>query len=272
MHLVVMHPKTEEFLYHLLFTCDVLFHPTARNLSHSFESWAYQKGLNRRLIHLERRQLLEQRPAESERGSAVARVVRLTQAGKLHVLGGRDPEQRWSRPWDGLWRLVAFDFPERQNHVRDRLRLHLRSQGFGYLQNSVWITPDPLEEEKSALAGMEVDVESLILLEARPCAGESDQDIVVGAWNFERINSLYQEELRILESRPPGPLTDEPAARAFQRWAAKERAAWQVAVNSDPLLPERLLPKSYLGRNVWRTRLRTIAQGAIQMRSFAAAR
>jgi DNA-binding transcriptional regulator PaaX len=122
----------------------------------------------------------------------------------------------------------------------------------------------------SALAGLEVDVESMILLEAKPCAGESDQDIVAGAWNFERINTLYEEELRVLDSRPQGLLKDEPAARTFQRWAADERSTWQAAIHADPLLPTRLLPKNYLGRKVWQTRLRTIAQGAIQMRSFAA--
>ena len=60
--------------------------------------------------------------------------------------------------------------PTGQNAQRERLRRYLRDKGFGYLQNSVWITPDPLAEERQILGGGKINVESLILLEVRPCA------------------------------------------------------------------------------------------------------
>ena len=41
--------------------------------------------------------------------------------------------------------MVVFDLPEAKNKLRVRLRRFLQEQHFGYLQNSVWITPDPLE-------------------------------------------------------------------------------------------------------------------------------
>ena len=95
---------------------------------------------------------------------------RLSTQGRLHALGGRDPEERWARPWDGQWRLVLFDVPTGQNSQRERLRRYLRDKGFGYLQNSVWIRPDPLTEERQILGGGKINVESLILQETRPCA------------------------------------------------------------------------------------------------------
>ena len=61
----------------------------------------------------------------------------VTAQGRLHVLGGRDPETQWARPWDGQWRLVLFDVPTGQNSQRERLRRYLRDKGFGYVQNSV---------------------------------------------------------------------------------------------------------------------------------------
>lgn len=45
-----------------------------------------------------------------------------------------------------------------------------RDKGFGYLQNSVWISPDPLAQEREILGGGKINVESLLLLEARPRA------------------------------------------------------------------------------------------------------
>jgi hypothetical protein len=127
-------------------------------------------------------------PAFIRIGQVAERIYRLTAQGRLHVLGGRDPEQRWARHWDGQWRIVLFDLPVGRSAHRVRLWRYLRNRGFGYLQNSMWITPDPLKEEHGILTGGKIDVESLILLQARPCAGESDEQIVAGAWDFERIN------------------------------------------------------------------------------------
>jgi len=118
------------------------------------------------------------------------RVYRLTRQGRLHALGGRDPQARWAREWDGRWRLVLFDVPTAQNSHRTRLRRYLRDKGFGYLQNSVWITPDSLDAERQILVGGKINVESLLLLEARPCAGESDAEIVAGAWDLNSSTTV----------------------------------------------------------------------------------
>ena len=54
-----MKPKTEEFLNLLLWSADLLARPTFRNLTDSYESWAYRNGLLRQVATLERQQLLE---------------------------------------------------------------------------------------------------------------------------------------------------------------------------------------------------------------------
>jgi len=195
-------------------------------------------------------------------------VYRLTWQGRLHALGGRDPQARWSREWDGRWRLVLFDVPTAQNSHRTQLRRYLRDKGFGYLQNSVWITPDSLEEERRILVDGKIDVESLILLEARPCAGESDEEIVVGAWDFGRNNRCYARHLKILGERPEGALRTEAAARVLQNWAASEREAWLDAVTHDPLLPARILPSDYLGQQAWQQRAEVLQKAGRQLRTY----
>ena len=260
---VRLQPKTEEFLYFLLWSADQLIHPTFRNLNGSYESWAYRHGLLRQIATLEKQKFVECKETASD-----ARFCRLTAQGRLHALGGRDPEAQWSRPWDGRWRLVLFDVPVEHNAKRSRLRRYLRSRGFGYLQNSVWITPDALLEEIETLRGARVDVESLILLEARPCAGESDGDIVAGAWDFRHINRLYNRHLDVLAAQPTGRLARAGDAQALRRWAAAERAAWIRAVSSDPLLPQKLLPSDYLGRRAWQGRIRSLGRANRDLRTF----
>jgi phenylacetic acid degradation operon negative regulatory protein len=257
--------KTEELLYLLLWACDMAAHPTFRNLTDSFESWAYRTGFHRQLTALERRRLLESKP-----DSTGGRLHRLTEAGRRLVLGARDPVSRWKRRWDGKWRMVLFDVPQNRASDRTRLRRSLADRGFGYLQNSVWITPDPLTGEREALATGPVDVESLILLEARPCAGESNAEIVAGAWDFDAINRSYERHAEVLEQLPRQPIIGEAAARQLQRWFREERLTWSETMSLDPLLPKCLHPAGYPGAKAWKRRLGIMAEASRQMRAFRA--
>jgi phenylacetic acid degradation operon negative regulatory protein len=255
--------RSAEFLNLLLWTADQLMRPTFRNLTDSYESWAYRKGLLGQLHRLERRRWIERKASAPK-----DRIYRLTEEGRLHVLGGRDPEQRWTRFWDGQWRMVLFDLPLGNDAQRRRLWSYLRDKGFGYLQNSVWITPDPLEKEREFLARERIDVESLILLDARPCADETDEQIVAGAWDFERINNRYTHHLNVLKQRPSSLLRSEAAASALQRWAGAEHEAWLNAVTKDPLLPQQILPSGYLGKRAWQRRKEVLHQAGQQIGSF----
>ncbi len=263
-----MKAKTEELLYLLMWTCEMIARPAFRNLTDSFESWAYRNGLMRQLAELERRKFLESSCLPSSEGPAEPRAVRLSELGKLHALGGRDPEAEWRRPWDGRWRVILFDLPNSQTALRDGLRRSLRKRGFGYLQNSAWITPNPWAKEQKILLGTKANVESLILLEALAGAGESDAEIVAGAWDFPAINTLYTRHRKVLATRPKAALDDVAAARALRKWAATERSTWLTAVTADPLLPEVLLPADYLGRIVWHERVQVLRQAAGQIREF----
>ena len=241
--------------------------PSFRNLNESFEGWAYRNGFLRQIASLEKQKFLERKQS----GEGGGRLCRLTEKGRLFALGGRDPIARWSRPWDGQWRMVLFDVPKAQDARRSRLRRYLRTRGFGYLQNSVWITPDPLDEEVEMLRGAKIDVESLILLQAKPCAGESDSEIVAGAWDFAGINRRYARHLEILRNKPAGEPKGKSGAEEFRRWAASERSAWRKAVEADPLLPDPLLPRDYFGRRVWRERVRVLAGARKQLSAFRTA-
>jgi phenylacetic acid degradation operon negative regulatory protein len=256
-------PKTEEFLYLLLWATNMALRPTFRNLTDSFEAWAYRNDLRRQLAILEKRRLLE-----SEQLSDGQRLHRLTEAGRRLALGPRDPVSRWKRRWDGKWRMVVFDVPQRRAGERIRLRRSLADRGFGYLQDSVWITPDPLKGERSVLSTAPVDVETLILLEARPCAGESDAQIVAGAWDFEAINAGYALHRQVLDRWPHRFPFSEADATRLQQWCCEERQAWNAAISFDPLLPERLLPADYHGREAWKRRAEVMGRVGRNIRAF----
>jgi DNA-binding transcriptional regulator PaaX len=245
--------RTELFLYSLLWTAEKLSRPTFRNLNESFEGWAYRSGMSRRVAELERKDFLE-------RLNKTDRIYRLTSLGRIRALGGRDPDAQWSRPWDGWWRVISFDVPVAENRKRNQLRFYLRSRFFGLLQRSLWISPDPLDTEIRLLRRTHIDAQSLILLQAKPCGGEANAQLVSVAWDFDHINMLYRNHIEILNDCPSHKVKDKQQAAALVRWAQKEHRAWTTAVKNDPLLPKVLLPSGYQGRRAWQRRIQVFGQ------------
>ena len=51
---------------------------------------------------------------------------------------------RYKKPklrWDGNWRIIFFDIPEKKRHLRDYLRSIIKTLGFKEFQKSTWIYP-----------------------------------------------------------------------------------------------------------------------------------
>lgn len=73
----------------------------------------------------------------------------LTNEGKgyLKIVSISDFKITKPKRWDGNWRMVCFDIPEKYRLGRDTLRKLLRLGGFYQLQKSVFIHPYPCEEE-----------------------------------------------------------------------------------------------------------------------------
>ncbi len=248
---------TKLFLWEMLALADELFSPSLCNLNQSFEGWAHRKGLLRQIQRLEAEAFLERQP-----GGAADRVYRLTPKGRIAALGGKDPETLWNRSWDGRWRLLMFDLPERPQAPRARLRKVLREHGLGCLQGSVWITPDPLTPIRKRLRG-DRHPSSLLLFEGVASGGEKPLQIVNEAWDFDGIHMEWAGYASILEQGRPFLKSDVLAADVFREWAEAEYAAWLRVLEVDPLLPGQLLPRRYRGRQIWKRRM-TIWKGLAQ--------
>jgi phenylacetic acid degradation operon negative regulatory protein len=240
----------EDWLLAMLWGAEQLMVASSKSFDEPFEGWARRHGLHGRLARMERRKLVRR---EKRAGKL---IFTLTQQGRLAALGGQDALSRWSRPWDGQWRQLLFDLPQHQQKTRMRLWRWLRQNGFGYLQQSVWICPDPVAEISAALDDFRDDVESLIVMEARCCRGYKNEAVVCGAWDFEEINRRHEGYLATatLSASERKRLATSPAE--LGAWLRRERIAWQHAMAIDPLLPRVLWPKSYRGEAAWQARIR----------------
>lgn len=239
----------------LLWTCEIVAQRKGMNMLESYEGWYYRKGFMRQLQRLEHRSRLI-RSHRTDRG----RIYRLTGEGLRRASGERDPLDCWRRPWDGLWRMVVFDVPEIERKARDQLRRTLKTGGFGYLQHSVWISPHPLDLLDGQFSRKDIDVQAVTILNAQPCSGVTNQDLVAGAWNFKEINARYARYKAHLLTRPSANHSRENGLECLAGWLREERQLWIEALMHDPLLPECLLPGGYQGSGAWQLR-----QTAIQL-------
>lgn len=120
-----------------------------RAIDFTYNSWAYtyrdrgrfplkKTALSQALKRLREKGFIEYVP-DSEL------AYRLTDEGrdramlaKLALEGGE---------WDGKWRLVLFDVPEKRRAARDLLRNKLKQWGFKPWQQSVWVTKKSCTKE-----------------------------------------------------------------------------------------------------------------------------
>ena len=238
-------------MYQLLWAESGLATNFLGGINETYGFWASRSGFGRQVGRWEAEGILE----TVEPGLQKDRIIRLTQAGRLAAMGGRDPEERWARHWDRKWRLILFDIPRHDWKLRKFFIRGLRECGCGCLQGSVWISPDIPDEHEGIFKERGLNCSHLILLNSNSKGRAVDSRMVRAAWDFERINHLYAKELAVLRMLEDGHL---PSLEALLEWGKLENEAWHEAVTLDPLLPEQLVPRDYLGKKVWRLRHRTL--------------
>lgn len=74
--------------------------------------------------------------------------LRITEAGRkvFAFEQAKVALKNQKKKWDGRWRMVVFDIPERRGHIRARLRAYMNEIGFVRLQDSVWVYPYDCED------------------------------------------------------------------------------------------------------------------------------
>ncbi|OHA12486.1 MAG: hypothetical protein A3J10_01600 [Candidatus Sungbacteria bacterium RIFCSPLOWO2_02_FULL_54_10] len=76
--------------------------------------------------------------------------------------------------WDGIWRIVMFDIPNRHKWARDALRGRLQAMGFYRMQESIFIFPHPCDEEISFLTDILSVASYVRLVSTRDISNDTD--------------------------------------------------------------------------------------------------
>ncbi len=106
------------------------------------------KLINQRKLNEEIRKLYGSKLVDFKENSDKSSTLVLTKKGKLKALNFHFEKMKIRRDnWDGKWRIVIFDIPEKLRRGRDALRDKLKKLGFYELQKSVFVFPYKCEDE-----------------------------------------------------------------------------------------------------------------------------
>ncbi|MBP6044710.1 hypothetical protein KBC14_01745 [Candidatus Woesebacteria bacterium] len=163
----------------------------------------------------------------------------LTDVGFVEV--SRDfPYFRFFREdWDGVWRILSYEIPERRRELRDKLRREVASWGLGPWHRSFWLTPHPIIGDLKNLISGKEEQQYVQAFESSHVFGDREV-LIEKVWGKVKLHEKYKD--------------------LFKQWhevLSKDMdklAKFSVIVNSyvdlirvDPGLPKELLGKSWIG-------------------------
>lgn len=165
--------------------------------------------------------------------------IKITPHGLRFLSQSLHLEKFSRRKWDEKWRVVIFDINEKDRKSRDFLRRELKDLGFGMLQESVWISPFPIEDELSDLLDT-WEIKGEILVSRSEILIGNQKDIAGRVWDLGKINDEYLDLNEEWESLPESGRTKGAAFKFQQRYFD--------LLKRDPFLPVELLPKVWFAK------------------------
>lgn len=155
------------------------------------------------------------------------KLMRLTEKGRKE-LWQMFPILKWrEKPWDGIWRVVMYDFPQSSRYQRDRWRQALKKIGMGQWQLSVWVSPYPVIEKMDKVI-KEMSLEEWVTVcEVKRVVGGSDKEFADRVWGLSKLNDDYKQMI--------------------VNWKEVKRGDCIQKMVEDPFLPKELLPDNWSG-------------------------
>lgn len=164
----------------------------------------------------------------------------LSSKGKL-LIKTRLPFKKYDT-WDGQWRIVLLDLPQRERNYRLLLVEELTRLGFAPLLRGAYVSPHPLLRSIDRLASNWGIRQHIQLITAQ----KIDDDKLRSKWNLKQINEQYKNFLKKMAR----------VSRHARLWPlqAKELEHEFVEIfSSDPHLPPEFLPEDWAGEEAYST-------------------
>lgn len=175
----------------------------------------------------------------------------LTERGRRRMEEAAERIYKFKREqWDGQWRMLVYNIPEKKRELRAQIRQELKWLGWGSLTNSVWITPNKIIDiTREHLRPYRIN-RHLEIFEAKHVAFSSDQELVKECWDWTEIEARYEEFLSLYRPRFQEAIEEEITPRIAFVEKTELVHEYRKFLFIDPRLPAELSPAQSLGEEV----------------------
>lgn len=126
------------------------------------------------------------------RKDQVSDAYELTDLGKAE-LSLEFPYVRYiNTEWDGVWRIVSYEIPEKKRELRDRLRREMAGWGLGPWHRSFWLTPHPIIEPLNLLLRGKEEEQYVQAFESSHKLGDREV-LIEKVWGKSSLETKYKE-------------------------------------------------------------------------------
>ncbi len=114
-------------------------------LKNTADAW---RDINEKKLRDEIRKLYQSKLISRKENPDGSYTIILTEKGRMKTLTYYFEKMKIEKEkWDGKWRIVTFDIPEKKRGGRDAFRGKIKEIGFHEFQKSVWIYPYKCKDE-----------------------------------------------------------------------------------------------------------------------------
>lgn len=202
--------------------------------------------LSTSVYRLEREGLIHRRKA------AKGFILELTKEGKNFLekkKAALSRDRSRSKKWDGKWRFLIFDIPEKSRKFRDEFRKTLKTLGFGMIQKSVWISPHNHDARMKKLINSSTLAEHIHFFTVEKIEPLSQEDVLIKAFDLETVQSTYEAFISFVEKTGKdldGLVKDSLLTSDLVLWHQNElELEYESAISLDPFPPVELLPEDW---------------------------
>ena len=145
--------------------------------------------------------------------------------------------------WDGKWRVISYEIPEKKREIRDRLRREMQGWGLGPWHRSFWLTPHPILPTLKSLTAQKEEEKYIQAFEADHTFGDREF-LIEKVWGKSALDKSYRELFKkwheILSSG------DEKSDKL-----KKVIGEYVNLLRQDPGLPTELVGEGWIGFEGW---------------------
>lgn len=141
--------------------------------------------------------------------------------------------------WDGKWRILSYEIPEKKREMRDRLRREVSGWGLGPWHRSFWITPHPIISNLRNLVSNKEEETFIQAFESEHVFGNREV-LIEKVWQTSLLEKKYRQLFKTWH--------DTLASQADKpEKLRKVITEYIMVLRNDPGLPTELAGSNWIG-------------------------